>query len=77
MNHKNELQNIVESRVQYYEFNGHRIPISPDGIPMLNMAKPVSSPTVSPFEEVVKQNRKQSVGIKGYFFGFFDYLKKI
>ena len=65
MNHKNELQNKIESRVQYYEFNGHRIPISPDGIPMLNMAKPVATPVASPFEEVLRKAKSQSNGIKG------------
>lgn len=65
MNHKNELQNMVESRVQYYEFNGHRIPISPDGIPMLNLAKPVSTPKITPLEETVKTTKRSSAGIKG------------
>jgi len=69
LSHKNELQNMIESRVQYYEINGHRIPISPDGVPMINQAKPVAAPTVNPFDEIIKNNRRRSNGIKGIILG--------
>ena len=41
MSHKNELQNIVESRVQYYTINGHRIGLKKQKIP--NESRPTNA----------------------------------
>ena len=62
-----ESKNLIESRVQYFELNGQRIPVSPDGIPMLNMAKPITPAPETlalKMEEMVKSGRTPQSSMK-------------
>ena len=59
---------MLESRVQYYEINGQRIPMSPDGIPMLNLAKPVVKPDLLLIDQQ-KPTKRNSTGVKGFIMG--------
>ena len=34
-----QLKSQIETRVNYIEWKGQKVPLSPDGIPMLNYAK--------------------------------------
>jgi len=34
-----QLKSQLETRVNYIEWKGQKVPLSPDGIPMLNYAK--------------------------------------
>ena len=39
--HQNNLKAKIESSCKFIEIKGMKVPISPDGIPMVNLAKPV------------------------------------
>ena len=43
--HKNILKNQIQSKCRYIEVSGMRIPVSPDGIPMVNMAQQIATDT--------------------------------
>ena len=46
-----------------------RIPLSPDGIPMLNMAKPIVKPDLLLVDANQRNGRRMSSGIKGFIMG--------
>ena len=39
--HQNNLKAKIESSCKFIEIKGMKVPISPDGIPMVNLAKPI------------------------------------
>ena len=41
--HKKMLKCQIQNKCQYIDLKGMRIPISPDGIPMVNLARPIQS----------------------------------
>jgi len=43
--HKIILRGQIQNKCQYIEVKGMRVPISPDGIPMVNLAVPIEDPS--------------------------------
>ena len=39
--HQNNLKARIESGCKFIEIKGMKVPVSPDGIPMVNLAKPL------------------------------------
>lgn len=39
--HQNNLKARIESSCKFIEIKGMKVPVSPDGIPMVNLAKPL------------------------------------
>ena len=42
--HRTNIQAKIASACKFVEMGGMRVPVSPDGIPMINLAKPIQDP---------------------------------
>lgn len=63
--HKIILRDQVQNSCRYIEIQGMRVPISPDGIPMVNLAQPIN-------KTEHEQDRRNAFSEKGRVYDTFD-----
>ena len=49
--HRTNIQAKIASACKFVEMGGMRVPVSPDGIPMINLAKPIQEDTAAAEED--------------------------
>ena len=49
--HRTNIQAKIASACKFVEMGGMRVPVSPDGIPMINLAKPIQEDTAAEEED--------------------------